>query len=113
MYDGGALAVVLDDDLRIYAPTTPSQPQYDGGEIEEWQSVDGGRTWKNTAHLTTGSTYSHNHVKTVLHHETGRGEFRIFWSYGDATYPPAVKDVHLYRYGERMGGPKRIARGRP
>ncbi len=113
MYDGGALAILSDDDVRIYGPTTASQPQVDGGEIEEWRSVDGGRTWQNTAHLTTGSQYSHNHVKTVLHHERARGDFRIFWSYGDASYPPASKDVHLYFYGERMAGPKRIVCGRP
>jgi len=113
MYDGGAMAILSDDDLRIYAPTTPSQPQYDGGEIEEWRSVDGGKTWQNTAHVTTGSAYSHNHVKTVLHHERGNGDFRVFWSYGDGRYPPATRDVHLYYYGERMGQAKRIARGRP
>ncbi len=113
MYDGGALVVAGRDDLRIYAPTTPSQPRYDGGEIEEWRSVNGGRTWRNTAHVTTGSTYSHNHVKTVLHHERGAGDLRVLWSYGDATFPPATRDVYLYGYGEGMTGPRRIARGRP
>ena len=111
MYDGGALVIVADDDVRIYAPTTPSQPGYDGGEIEEWRSVDGGLTWKNTAHLTTGSAYSHNHVKPVLHHERGRGDLRVLWTYGDSTYPPATRQVSLYCYGERMGKSRRIQRG--
>lgn len=108
MYDHGEIVILADDDFRIYAPTTAAQPHEDGGEIEEWQSQDKGATWKNTATLTSGSRYSHNHVRTVLNHEKGHGDFRVFWSYGDSTYPPATKDVHMYYYGERLDGPKRI-----
>ncbi len=112
MYDGGALLMLADNDLRIYAPTTPTQPAYDGGEIEEWASADEGLTWKNTRRLTDGSEYSHNHVKTVLHHEQGNGAFRVFWSYGDATYPPTCRDVFLYYFGDGMNQGKRITRGK-
>ncbi len=106
MYDAGALVILADDDFRVYAPTTPSQPYEDGGEIEEWQSTDGGRTWVNTKHLTTGSTYSHNHVKAVYNH--GRGDFRVFWNYGDAQNPPATREVDLYYYGEDQPGPQQM-----
>ena len=106
MYDAGGLVILADDDFRVYAPTTISQPYEDGGEIEEWQSTDGGQTWINTRHITTGSTYSHNHVKTVFNH--GRGDFRVFWSYGDAKNPPETRHVDLYYYGEDQPQPQKM-----
>jgi len=106
MYDGGALVILADDDFRVYAPTTSSQPYEDGGEIEEWQSTDRGETWTNTKHLTTGSQFSHNHVKTVYNH--GRGDFRVFWSYGDALNPPSTREVELYYYGEQQPAPQKM-----
>lgn len=109
MYDHGALVILRDDDFRIYAPTTATQPHEDGGDIEEWRSGDRGETWKNTAHITSGSTYSHNHVRTVLNHERGRGDFRVFWSYGDSVYPPATRDVRMHFYGEALDRAQRIA----
>ena len=106
MYDGGSLAIFADNDFRVYGPTTASQPYEDGGEIDEWQSTDGGKTWTNTKRLTSGSKYSHNHVKTVFNHQ--RGDFRVFWSYGDARKPPETRDVDLYWYGEAMQAPKKM-----
>ncbi|NUQ63715.1 MAG: DUF2341 domain-containing protein [Pirellulales bacterium] len=106
MYDGGSLVILSDNDFRIYAPTTASQPYEDGGEMDEWQSTDGGRTWTAVKRLTSGSQFSHNHVKTVFNH--GRGDFRVFWSYGDARVPPESRHVDLYRYGEAMPAPKKM-----
>lgn len=105
-YDDGAMVILSDDDIRVYAPTTVSQPHLDGGEIEEWRSTDGARTWTNTKHLTSGSRFSHNHVKTVFNHQ--KGDFRVFWNYGDASYPPATKDVDLYFYGESLPAPQKM-----
>ncbi|MBN1343704.1 MAG: BNR-4 repeat-containing protein [Phycisphaerae bacterium] len=113
MYDGGSLAILSDNDIRVYGPSAPSQPQYDGGEIEEWTSTDGGQAWNKTARLTSESKYSHNHIKTVLHHERGNGDFRVFWSYGDARYPPESKDVLLHFYGERLDRERVIECQRP
>ncbi len=106
MFDGGSIVILADDDFRVYAPTTISQPYEDGGEIEEWQSTDGGQTWTNTKHVTTGSTYSHNHVKTVFNHASG--DFRVFWSYGDAKNPPETRHVDLYYYGEDQPQPQKM-----
>jgi len=106
MYDKGALVILSDNDFRIYAPTTASQDYEDGGEIEEWTSTDRGVTWTNSKHITSGSEYSHNHVKPVFNHQ--KGGFRILWSYGDSNYPPASKNVYLYRYGEELPGPERM-----
>ncbi len=110
MYDGGALVVLADDDLRVYAPTTPTQPRRNGGEIEQWRSTDGGLTWRNALHVTTGSRYSHNHVKGVLNHRDGPGGLRVLWSYGDARYPPETRDVLLYYFGKGMDGARVMAR---
>jgi len=103
MYDDGAIALLSADDIRVYAPSTPVQPSEDGGEIEEWQSTDGGRTWTNTRHITSGSQYSHNNVKVALNHQLGPGDVRMFWSYGDSNYPPETRDVRLHCYGEKWG----------
>lgn len=106
MYDCGALVLLAEDDFRLYGPTTVSQPYEDGGEIEEWRSTDGGETWENTRHLTSGSAHSHNHVKAV--HGGGRDDFRVFWCYGDARIPPDTTDVDLFRFGEALDAPERM-----
>ena len=102
MYDDGGLLYMAEDDIRVYAPTTAVQPRQDGGEIEEWRSTDGGKTWANTAHITAGSRYSHNNVKTVFNHQAGPGDLQVVWSYGDSVYPPESDEVLLYRYGRGM-----------
>jgi hypothetical protein len=107
MYDGGALVIRGDRDFRVYAPTTPSQPYEDGGEIVEWTSSDRGATWTQTRRLTSGSEYSHNHVKTVFNHR--QGDFRVMWSYGDSHHPPETRNVFLYYYGEAQPAPARMA----
>lgn len=100
MYDDGAVVLLSMDDFRVYGPSTASQVKIDGGEIEEWTSKDQGRTWTNTGHITSGSTYAHNHVKAVMNHEQGDGTFRAFWSYGDAQSPPTTSVVTMHYYGE-------------
>jgi putative BNR repeat neuraminidase len=106
MYDAGSLAILSDDDFRIWGPTAVSQPYEDGGEIEEFQSIDRGATWARTDRLTTDSNYSHNQVKTVFNHQ--KGDFRIIWSYGDSNYPPTTQNVYLFFYGEGEETPARV-----
>lgn len=106
MYDAGSLVFLADDDLRAYLPTTPAQPYEDGGDVDEWQSTDSGKSWAKTKAVTSGSEYSHNHVKTVFNHQ--KGDFRVFWCYGDARVPPETRDVDLLWYGEALPGPKKM-----
>ncbi|HUS80505.1 MAG TPA: BNR-4 repeat-containing protein, partial [Armatimonadota bacterium] len=108
MYDAGALIAIADDDLRIWGPTTDVQPHEDGGDIDEWCSTDGGATWELARHLTSGSRYSHNHVKPVMGHQLGTGDLRAIWNYGDSMSPPETRDVRLYFYGEKQHGPREI-----
>lgn len=106
MYDVGVVLPLAPDDLRVWGPTSASQPHEDGGEIEEWRSRDGGVTWLNTKHITSGSQYSHNHVKAVF--GPARRDFRVFWTYGDSKFPPATRDVALYYYGEELDKPVKM-----
>lgn len=106
MYDDGALAILSDDDFRIWGPAGVSQPYEDGGEIEEFRSTDRGATWTRTGRLTGGSRFSHNHAKTVFNHQ--KDDFRVFWSYGDSNYPPETRNVFLFFYGEGKAGPARV-----
>lgn len=108
MYDGGAFCVIKADDIRLYGPTAPAQPGCDGGNIEEWQSTDGGKTWNKLRALTHGDTTSHNHVKTVRNHERSDGQFRVMWSCGDGQSPPDDTEVTLYYFGEGMDAPRQI-----
>ncbi|MCD6359560.1 MAG: BNR-4 repeat-containing protein [Armatimonadetes bacterium] len=109
MYDAGALIFISDDDLRIWGPSRDVQPHEDGGDIEEWRSSDGGASWHRTRDLTTGSRFSHNHVKPVMGHQSGTGDLRAIWSYGDSRMPPQTRDVRLYYYGEAMDAPSEIS----
>jgi hypothetical protein len=109
MYDGGALVLVSRDDIRVYGPSAPSQPRFDGGEIEEWGSEDQGRTWRKTRSITSNSTFSHNHVKTVQNHQESDGQFRVFWSYGDAQSPPSTDVVSMFLYGDALEEPRLVA----
>jgi hypothetical protein len=108
MYDDGGLVILGEDDMRVYGPTTASQPKEDGGEIEVWQSEDGGRTWRHRDSLTSGSSYSHNNVKVVFNPGEDSGDFRVFWSYGDSLWPATSKDVRMFVYGENRDGPEMI-----
>ncbi len=106
MYDAPSLAILSDDDFRIWGPSGVSQPYEDGGEIEEYRSTDRAATWTKKARLTPGSRYSHNQVKTVFNHQ--KDDFRAIWSYGDSNYPPATRNVYLFFHGEGSGTPGRV-----
>ncbi|MDD4870053.1 MAG: BNR-4 repeat-containing protein [Kiritimatiellae bacterium] len=108
MYDDGALVIRGEKDYGIYAPTGVSQPHEDGGEIEEWQSTDGGATWARIRALTIKSQFSHNNVKAVL---GGAPEFRVFWSYGDSVSPPRNRAVDMFCFGESLTQPRQITIG--
>ena len=105
-FDIGGLVTLGGGQLRAYLPSTPSQPGDDGGDIEEWESLDSGQTWNKLADLTQSSSYSHNFIRTVLHSDPA---FRIFWSYGDSRIQPESTEVQLYLYGEEQPGPVRIS----
>jgi len=109
MYDDGGLAVLSENEFRVYAPTTAVQAHEDGGEIEAYRSADRGRTWTHIQSLTSGSRLSHNNVKIVWNHERQRSrDFTAMWSYGDSIEPPETHEVRLYRYGEAMPGPNEM-----
>jgi hypothetical protein len=108
MYDDGGIVILNNQDFRVYAPTTNVQPHEDGGDIEEWQSVDGGKTWCHAKSLTSNSCYSHNNVKVAFNHQQSNGDFRVFWSYGDSLFPPEQTEVLLYCYGETLKASRQI-----
>lgn len=100
-FDIGSLILVSDDDWRAYLPSDPNLINQDGGEIEEWQSLDRGSTWAKIRVLTSGSTFVHNNVKSVVN---GQSDFRAFWSYGDPDVAglgtPKTKAVDLFMAGD-------------
>lgn len=99
-FDSGALVILASSDFRVYFPSTSVQANNDGGEVEEWKSVDGGENWSNTAHITSSSTYSHNYIRTVFN-SASDGKFRVFWGYADSIKDTANTNVSMYMYGEQ------------
>ncbi len=85
-FDNGCLIVVDDNDFRTLLPTSASQVNEDGGNVEEWRSVDKGETWTLIAQHTHNAL-SHNGMKGV---RNGQPDFRAFWSYGDSANPSPV-----------------------
>ncbi len=79
-FDCGAILVLSASDYRAYLPSAAGQAGEDGGNIEEWRSVDRGITWTLFKQLTD-DPFNHNHIKVV---RDGTQAFRAFWSYGDA-----------------------------
>lgn len=107
MYDDGGM-VIEDGSVTVYAPTTPSQPREDGGEIDVWRSADGDAPWERCDPLTVGSDLSHNNVKVVFNHRTGPGDMQVIWSYGDSVSPPSTRESRLFTYGRGMDKPRMI-----
>ena len=98
-FDSGELIFYNDTDLRAFLPTGVVQANQDGGEVQEWKSIDNGNTWTNSNNLTTGSTFSHNYIRAVFN---STPEFRIFWSYGDSSGTPKNRGSNLYFWGENQ-----------
>jgi hypothetical protein len=95
MYNTGCLFIQSNSDYRIYFPSTTTQPYQDGGDVEEFKSTNGGLTWSNTKHITSGSEFTHNNMKSVWNHNNN--DF-IVWSYGNSDITDLVRHVPLYYY---------------
>ncbi|MCX8038598.1 MAG: BNR repeat-containing protein [Candidatus Sumerlaeia bacterium] len=73
---------------RVYVPTG----QWNGGEIFEFETTDGGRTWKHIRQLTRNSPVPNNSPQTV---ENAAPELQIFWGSGERG-----AEGKLYAWGE-------------
>ncbi|MGX5816731.1 BNR-4 repeat-containing protein [Chitinophaga lutea] len=80
-YDMGSL-YIDGDHWRIIGPTEAG-PQHwgSGGEIAQWESRDGGTTWKKALQLTRKSPRNHGYVRRPLH---AHPDFYALWADGDA-----------------------------
>jgi hypothetical protein len=107
-FDVGALVIRNDSDFRLYLPSIPVQPGEDGGDIEEWQSLNKGSTWTKTKNITSGSTYSHNFIRAVYNSDP---DFRAFWGYADSSPNAADKTTTLYYYGANSPIGEKIIKG--
>lgn len=94
-FDNGGLLILANDDFRALLPTSASQINQDGGNIEEYKSINQGETWTKLATLTN-DPLSHNNVKIVRGHQPG---FRAFWSYGDSI---DASEVTLRSYDDEV-----------
>lgn len=101
-FDSGEMIFFSDNDLRAYLPSGVVEVNEDGGEIQEWTSINKGDTWINTQDITTGSKFSHNYVRAVI---DSTPDFRIFWAYGSSS---AFSLVDLYFWGENQPSAQQI-----
>ena len=89
-YDMGSL--FLDGDRwRIVAPTAPGAfPFAQGGDIEVWESENGGDSWTKTGDVTGSRLFNNGYVRRVI---DGRAPFEFFWADG---HPHEVSGSRLY-----------------
>lgn len=83
-YDHGSL--YLEGPVwRFIGPTGPGpQPWSTGGEVENWESRDEGRTWKRTGALTKNSERNHTYVRRPLN---AHPDFYALWADGNPLKP--------------------------
>lgn len=79
LFDRGAIVVEGPERIRAYLPV--GSDGHDGGEIAEYASFDGGKSWELARMLTHESRYVHNYVVRVI---DWHPEFQILWSYGSS-----------------------------
>jgi len=75
-YCQGTTLVKGPDHYRAYVPNG----KWNGGEILEYETTDGGRTWKHTRDLTRNSPAPNNSPQTV---ENASPELQLVWCSGD------------------------------
>lgn len=90
-YDMGSLFVKPDGRLKLIAPTgTGPQPYGTGGEIELWESADGGIRWERVRTVTRGSERNHGYVRIP---RNAHPDFFAFWADGN---PEEMSISNLY-----------------
>ncbi|MBD3630282.1 BNR-4 repeat-containing protein [Cyclobacterium sp.] len=95
-YDMGSLWVA-GDDWMVIGPTTDSPQEWGaGGEVEMWNSNDGGGKWVKSKTLTRGSQRNHNYIRKVV---DGQDPFYYFWADGN---PNEFSKSQLY-FGNSAG----------
>ncbi len=81
-YDMGSL-YIKGNHWTVIAPTGDGPQIYQtGGEVEIWQSVDSGKTWKIKKTVTQGSRNNHTYVRRPVN---AKDPFFSFWADGDPT----------------------------
>lgn len=89
-YDHGSL-YIEGRRWRVIAPTAPGpQPHSTGGDIEEWLSLDEGRSWTRAARWTKNSLTNHTYVRRPLNAHPG---LIALWADGNPLQP---SESHLY-----------------
>ncbi|MGJ5815508.1 BNR-4 repeat-containing protein [Paludibaculum fermentans] len=83
-YDHGSL--YLEGSVWRFIGPTGAGPQAwsTGGEVENWESLDEGLTWKRTQALTKNSERNHSYVRRPLN---AHPDFYAFWADGNALKP--------------------------
>ncbi len=79
-YDMGSL-YVDGDSWKIIAPMgSGPQPYQTGGEVEQWESNNGGETWRMAKAITSGSQYNQSYVRRP---DNADKAFIAFWADGN------------------------------
>jgi hypothetical protein len=86
--------------VLVYFP----KGSWQGGEIVEWETTDGGDTWTRNRSLTPDPQYPNNYVERVVN---ASPELELFWSSG---ITPATGRLHAWGRAETLPAPHGIAR---
>lgn len=84
-YDTGAVYIDGDGTWRVIGPTAPGpQAHGTGGDIEVWESLDEGATWKRVRQLTSGGPLNHSFVRRPVN---AHPDFYAIWADGNPFKP--------------------------
>ena len=84
-YDHGSLYVMSGQHYRYTSPTGPGPQRHaTGGEIETWETYNGGADWQLTFQHTRNSRFNHTYVRRPLHYHP---DFCALWADGNAFAP--------------------------
>ncbi len=89
-YDMGSI-YIKGNKWTVIGPIGPGpQVHQTGGEIEIWESVDGGRSWRKKHTVTSQSKNNHTYVRRPVNADKS---FYFFWADGN---PDAFSESFLY-----------------
>lgn len=95
LFDRGTLHIVDDNNIRAYL-TLGGAYKDDGGEIQEYRSVDGGATWEYYQNITNNTGSQNNYPKLVVN---ALSTFELLFGQGNVA--PAL----LKGYGSASNAP--------
>jgi hypothetical protein len=91
-YDHGSLLLLDQNDWRLIAPTAPGiDPYAAGGQMQLWQSMDQGESWRMIRQMTSDPARNHTYARRPRH---AHRDFACLWADGRG-YEPSESNLYF------------------